>query len=183
LTASVAEILKVAWKSICSNLDNETDVRPYWSEADLVHAFARSCEEEFRKVGITNVAIHLSSSLRPDLFEGELQKGIAKLGRRMMPDMIFNPMGNASSRFAACVEVKTRFGRNPPWKKEWIGGRHGVANDLTRLDKMKGVVCEHVAAAVVYDPDYGPNERETSELDSLLDSREGKVQILKYIRV
>lgn len=183
LTSSIAEILEVAWESICNNLDKETFVRPYWSEADLVHAFARSCEEELRKAGMTNTAIHLSSSLRPELFEGELQEGITKLGRWIMPDMILDSKGDASSRFVACVEVKTRFGRNPPWKKEWIGGRNGVTNDLTRLDKMKGAVCEDVAAAIVYDPNYGPNKTEVVELESLLDSWRGKIQILKYIRV
>jgi len=99
-----------------------------------------------------------------------------------MPDMIFARLGDVSTRFAACVEIKTRFGSNPPWKREWLQGKNGVVNDLKRLDKMRSLVCEHVAVAVVYDPNYGANKTQVNELNSLLASWETKIQILKYIR-
>ena len=184
--ADIIKPLEEAWNTVVSAIRESDNVRPFWSEGDLLHAIATRYELNLTQHGIVDMNVHVAPSLLPSVFDGELRKNLEgylspRNKRRIIPDLVVQKVGDISERFELCAELKLRLGNHPYWST-WIRGKKGVEEDLKSLPQLKlSGICSDIIMLVAYDPDP-PIRKEAIELNSLLGGYEQGVRILRYIR-
>ncbi|MHB1907939.1 MAG: hypothetical protein ACYCQJ_03585 [Nitrososphaerales archaeon] len=86
------------WQTVCHTIASSGNVRPYWSERDLVSHLMSEMELVDGTIGldapVVEVDWHIDFTLRPNLFSGNLRRAIedfgAIYGPRIRPDLILN---------------------------------------------------------------------------------------------
>jgi len=182
--------LQKVWEEVKQNMDKAYEIRPFWSEADLVHFIATQYQNTLHKEVSKDLVVHVSSSLIPDadLF-GELAKKLERFlpqfsknmkykreAEKVVPDLIVHKAKDVS-HLLLCAQVKLILGTN-----RWENILGGVRKDLVMMSMFKHKqICDEVAMLIAFSPQKdSPKQRD--ELRSIIDEWQNKEPILHIKR-
>jgi len=179
-SALLLECLSEAWSKVRSRFEERSDW-PFWSEADLVHHFLLYYEQLGRRP--EGILIHVDSSVSPNLFKGDLKRGLEevreKFGPKIRFDIIAHRHDDANSKFLLCGEAKLWLG-----KLRWLPFSRFTESceaAVKRLGYLKGKVCEETLLVVAYDPKE-PVDQQVRDLEQCLPKWKQSTPVLEFVR-
>jgi hypothetical protein len=176
------------WKEVENELKKHSEIRPYWSEADLVHWMSSKIQQGLQERR-SNAVVHVAPYLGTDEglygrkaivikdFLKEYNKVTRSTSRKLAPDIIVvNPKD--ASDFVGCVEVKLLLGTN-----FWESRLSSVKDDYHRVRLLKKCkVFPESFLAVAFDPQDSARGQQ-KELSQKLDALERRYRsgfVLRY---
>lgn len=169
------------------SLSGTHTVRPYWSEADLVHSMANMVQQGLVSRGMSEV-VHVAPYLGTDedlfgkktvqieAFLRAYNKATGRSRSKLAPDItVVNP--SDTSDLLGCVEVKLYLGTN-----YWKSKMSDLEDSYKRVRLLRGKVFPEAFLAVAFDPQMSSLNQQkelTSKLNTL-ESKGGQGFVLRY---